>query len=207
RDARLHAAPRAPDRRTADRADPDRAVRPCAPVRARELFVAQCATLYPARPGLRPGRRPAGARALAPGARLAAGRHARRLRDQEPEPARDGPLPGHHAAHHARHGLRCAGGRRRPGRPGHGRVRGLGRPVGAGAGTARLWRPGRGQCAHRELLRLPHRHLGPRPGQPRLRPGQQVRRRDRHSGAGDAAAVPRTAAARGTGRRRLRAGA
>jgi thioredoxin reductase (NADPH) len=51
-------------------------------------------------------------------------------------------------------------GRRRSGRAGDGRVCGLGRLVGAGAGNPRLRRPGWRQCAHRKLPRLPDRHSG-----------------------------------------------
>jgi hypothetical protein len=143
-----------------------------------ENFLSRNAYPYTRRdPAHGPGSGAAGARALARCVRLAAGGAARRLRDAQPEPGGAGALPRHLAAHRPRQGVRRAGGGRRPVRPGDRRVRGLRRLVGDGAGPARLRRPGRRQRAHRELPRLPDRHLGPRAGRALLCAGDQVRRR------------------------------
>ena len=56
---------------------------------------------------------------------------------------------------------------------------------------ARLRRPGGGEHAHRELSRLPDRHLRPGAGRARLRAGREVRRRDHQPGGGAAAGLRR----------------
>ena len=83
--------------------------------------------------------------------------------------------------------------RRRPGRPGHRGLCRVGGAVGAGARPARHRRPGRRLGPHRELPRLPDRHIRPGAGRPRLHPGAEVRRRARRSrsrSAGSIAARP-----------------
>ncbi len=64
---------------------------------------------------------------------------------------------------------------------------GLRGSVRGGAGTADVWRPGRRQRPYRKLFRLPDRHIGHGAGQPRLRAGAEIRRRDRHAGRDHAA--------------------
>ncbi len=67
----------------------------------------------------------------------------------------------------------------------------LRRPVGAGRRNPRLRRPGRRQRPHRELSRLPDRHLGPGADRARLRAGAEVRRAVRHSARSGAARLRR----------------
>ena len=86
-----------------------------------------------------------------------------------------------------RQGLRCRHRRLRSGGACDRGLRRLGRPLGGGAGRARLRRPGRRQRKNRELSRLPYGNFGPGAGRPRLHPGAEVRRRHHDSGGREGA--------------------
>jgi thioredoxin reductase (NADPH) len=83
----------------------------------------------------------------------------------------------------------------------------LGRPFGARARLPLVRRPGGRVFAHRELSRLPDRHLRHGPDGPRLQPGAEVRRRDGDSGRGAEARMRQRSPAPHAGERRARAGA
>ena len=134
-------------------------------------------------PGRRDRSRRAGAaRSLPRRRRRRAGGHLpRRPRAQEPDRSRSlasasasAPTLDPDAGARRRHRRRRAG---RAGGRGLRRVRGAGR---AGAREHRARRAGRHQLAHRELPRLPHRHLRPGAGRARAHAGREVRRRGRH---------------------------
>ena len=101
----------------------------------------------------------------------------RRPRPQEPE-HRDAGLGGRPERRPRRgEGARGGGRRRGAGRPRRGglrRLRGAGR---AGPREQRAGRSGRDQLTHRELSRLPHRHLRPGARRPGADPGREVRGR------------------------------
>ena len=85
---------------------------------------------------------------------------------------------------------------------GRARRRRLRRIGGAGRAGGRIERPGRAgriELAHRELPGLPHRHLRAGSGEPRLRPGAEVRRSSDHRQRRDATDL-RPEAVRGRGR-------
>ena len=138
-------------------------------------------------------RRPIG-RGRPPGAlrcragRPAARRLSRRLGLEKPHGGGARPLPGD-GRRRSRQALRRGGRRRRSGGLGSGGLCGVGRPVRGRARRPRLRRAGGRIGAHRELSRFPDRHLGAGARRPRLRPGAEVRRRDRHPDPGRAAAL------------------
>ncbi len=121
-------------------------------------------------------------------------------------------LSRHHAGARSRQDLRRRRGRRRSGRTRRRGLRRIGRPVDDRARSARLRRPGRRLGAHRELSRLSDRHFRHGLGRPRLQPGAEIRRRDRHSARGREARLRRRRARRAVsyrhqGRRQRGAGA
>ena len=101
-------------------------------------------------------------------------------------------------------GLRRRRGRRRTRGPCRRGLRRLGRAVGDRARPARFRRPGRRLGADRELSRLSDRHLRPGAGRPRLQPGAEIRRRDRHSARGGAGSIATARARRAVAARHRR---